>query len=70
MGKGTSTGTLSPILIFRTALLLYNGGAFDSCFPLRDQKGGLRESIRTPLFRFQAADASWVHFSSVEEEGI
>jgi CspA family cold shock protein len=30
-------------------LLLYNGGAFGSCFPLRD-KGGLRESIRIPPF--------------------
>ena len=34
-------------------LLLYNGKAFDSCFPLRTKfERGLRESIRTPFFRF------------------
>ena len=35
----------------KSALLLYNGMAFGSCFPLRRQsKKGLRESIRNPLF--------------------
>src|SRR6185369_16489761 len=53
----------------RHPLLLYNGMAFDSCFPLRDQKGGLRESIRTSLFCFCLAVLSHiaVQFS---EEGI
>ena len=34
-----------------SGLLLYNGKAFDSCFPLRTEfERGLRESIRRPLF--------------------
>src|SRR5882757_1466942 len=33
------------------ALLMYNGKAFDSCFPLRTEvKRGPREFIRSPLF--------------------
>jgi hypothetical protein len=39
-------------------LLLYNGKAFDSCFPLRTKfERGLRESIRTPFSRFRGGIA-------------
>jgi hypothetical protein len=43
----------------RNWLLLYNGKAFDSCFPLRTKfERGLRESIPQPPFRCRARGRS------------
>ena len=40
-------------------LLMYNGKAFDSCFPLRTEfERGLRESIRAPFFCLEGANES------------